>query len=64
MNWQLITVLILVVSAAAYFGRGFLLGLTGRGGCASGGSCGSCGEGGCTLNKLEALRREWEARKS
>ena len=64
MNWQMIVVLISVAGATVYFGRGFLLGLTGKGGCASGGSCSSCGEGGCTLTKLETLRREWEAKKS
>ena len=64
MNWQMIVVLISVAGATVYFGRGFLLGLTGQGGCASGGSCSSCGEGGCTLTKLEALKREWEAKKS
>ncbi len=63
MNWQLLTVLILVALAALYFGRGFLMGLLGKGGCASGGSCSSCGEGGCTLTKLEALKQEWEAKK-
>ena len=64
MNWQLIVVLILVALAVLYFGRGFVLGLLGKGGCASGGSCSSCGEGGCTLSKIEALRQEYEARKA
>ena len=64
MNWQMIVVLILVALAALYFGRGFVLGLLGKGGCASGGSCSSCGEGGCTLSKIEALRQEYEARKA
>ncbi|HET6329163.1 MAG TPA: hypothetical protein VFF76_00105 [Holophagaceae bacterium] len=65
MNWQSLTVLGLVVLAVLYFGRGFVLGLLGRGGCASGGSCSSCGEGGgCTLSKLEALRQDYEARKA
>ena len=64
MNWQSFTVLALVVLAVLYFGRGFVLGLLGRGGCASGGSCSSCGEGGCTLTKLEALKRDYEARKA
>ena len=57
MNWQLLIVLILVALAVLYFGRGFLLGLVGEGGCSSGG-CSNCGEGGCTLNKLEALKRD------
>ena len=64
MNWQSLTVLALVVLAVLYFGRGFVLGLLGRGGCASGGSCSSCGEGGCTLTKLDALKQEYEARKA
>ena len=63
MNWQLLIVLILVALAALYFGRGFVMGLVGQGGCASGGGCSNCGEGGCTLTKLEALKREWEAKK-
>lgn len=64
MNWQSLTVLVLAALAALYFGRGFLLGLMGKGGCASGGSCSSCGEGGCTLSKIEALKRDYEARKA
>lgn len=64
MTWQLFAVLALVALAALYFGRGFVLGLLGRGGCASGGSCSSCGEGGCTLSRLDALKREYEARKA
>ena len=64
MTWQLLGVLILVALAALYFGRGFVLGLLGRGGCASGGSCESCAGGSCTLTKLEALRKELEARKA
>lgn len=64
MNWQTLTVLMLVALAALYFGRGFVLGLLGRGGCASG-SCSSCSSGGgCTLSKLEALKQEYEARKA
>ena len=62
MNWQLLITLILVALAGLYFGRGFFLGLMGSGGCSSGG-CSNCGEGGCTLNKLEALKREWETKK-
>lgn len=62
MNWQLIIVLIMVALALLYFGRGFLMGFMGKGGCASG-SCSNCSEGGCTLSKLEALKREWEAKK-
>jgi hypothetical protein len=65
MNWQSLTVLALVVLAVLYFGRGFVLGLLGRGGCASGGGCSSCGPGGsCTLSKLEALKQDYEARKA
>ncbi len=63
MNWQLLIVLVLVALAAIYFGRGFVLGLLGKGACATGGGCGNCGEGGCTVGKLEALRKEYEARK-
>ncbi len=62
MNWQLFITLILAALAAIYFGRGFFLGLIGKGGCSSGG-CSNCGEGGCTLSKLETLKREWEAKK-
>ncbi|MBL0209414.1 MAG: hypothetical protein IPQ13_00630 [Holophagaceae bacterium] len=62
MNWQTLIVLILAALAALYFGRGFVLGLMGKGECSSGG-CSNCGEGGCTLSKLEALKREWEAKK-
>lgn len=64
MNWQMVTVLVLVALAALYFGRGFVLGLLGRGGCASGGSCANCASGGgCTLSKLEELRKQYEAKR-
>jgi len=57
----MMVVLALVLAAAAYFGRGFLAGLFGKG-CETGG-CANCGSGGCTLAKLEALKKEYEARK-
>jgi hypothetical protein len=63
MTLQLGIVLVLVAFAALYFGRGFILGLLGKGGCESGGSCASCGTGGCTVAKLEELRKQLEASK-
>jgi hypothetical protein len=57
----MMVVLALVAAAAAYFGRGFLSGLFGKG-CEDGG-CANCGSGGCTLSKLEALKKEYEAKK-
>jgi hypothetical protein len=54
-------VLALTVAAAAWFGRGFIAGLLGRD-CDAGG-CANCAGGGCTLSKLEALKKEYEARK-
>jgi hypothetical protein len=63
MSVQLVVVLVLVALAALYFGRGFVLGLMGRGACASGG-CEGCGEGGCTLKKLEELRHTLEQGKT
>lgn len=63
MTVQTIIVLLLTLGAAAYFGRGFLLGLLGRG-CGTEGGCAKCAKGGCTLTKLEALKQELEARKS
>lgn len=55
-------VLLAVAAATAYFGRGFVLGLMGRG-CGTEGGCAKCSSGGgCTLTRLEALRKEFEAR--
>ncbi len=57
----MMVVLVLVLAAAVYFGRGFFSGLFGKD-CDEGG-CANCGSGGCTLSKLEALKKEYEARK-
>lgn len=59
----MILVLLAVAASAAYFGRGFVLGLMGRG-CGTEGGCAKCSSGGgCTLTKLEALRKDFEAQK-
>lgn len=63
MTLQLAIVLLLVLGSAVYFGRGFLLGLLGKG-CGEEGGCANCSGGGCTLSKLEALRKDYEARKA
>lgn len=64
MTLQLAIVLLLVLASAVYFGRGFVLGLLGKG-CGSEGGCANCSSGGgCTLSKLEALRKDYEARKA
>lgn len=60
MNAQTLIVVVMVLSAALYFGRGFVLALLGRGGCASGGSCGSCQSGGCSVARFEAIRKTLE----
>jgi hypothetical protein len=59
MTLQFGIVLTLVALSAAWFGRGFLRGLL-SGSC--GGGCEGCEKGGCTLSKLEALKKELEAR--
>lgn len=60
----MILVLVAVAAAATYFGRGFILGLLGRG-CGQEGGCAKCSNGGgCTLTKLEAIRKDYEAKKS
>jgi hypothetical protein len=65
MNVQVLIVMAMVVSAALYFGRGFVLALLGKGGCASGGSCGSCKSGGCSsVARFEAIRKAIEERGS
>ncbi len=57
----MIVVLVLVAGSALYFGRGFIKGLLG--GCDEGG-CEKCSSGGgCAVQKLDALRKEMEARK-
>ncbi len=56
MTLQLLLVLTLVLASALWFGRGFVRALLGRGGCASGGSCGSCRVGGCDVTRFEAIR--------
>ncbi|HJV22300.1 MAG TPA: hypothetical protein VJ570_06375 [Holophagaceae bacterium] len=61
MTLQLGIALTLVALSAAWFGRGFLRGLI-HGEC--GGGCDGCEKGGCTLSKLEALKRELEAKRS
>lgn len=58
MSFQMIIMLVLVAASALYFGRGFLKGL--MGGCEGG--CSKCGDGGCGVQKLEALRKEIEGR--
>lgn len=56
MNLQSLLTMALVLAAGAWFGRSFLQALLGRGGCASGGSCGSCRAGGCNVARFEAIR--------
>ena len=64
MSVQLILVLLAVTASVLYFGRGFVAGLWGRG-CGTEGSCAKCSSGGgCTVTKMDALRKEYEARKS
>lgn len=60
MTLQLGIVLALVVLSALWFGRGFLKGFLG--GCSGG--CEGCEKGGCTLSKLEALKKDLEAKRS
>jgi hypothetical protein len=55
----MIIVLALVAGSALYFGRGFIKGLLG--GCEGG--CEKCGDGGCAVQKLEALKKEMDARR-
>ena len=56
MTFQALAALTLVLAAALWFSRGLILALLGRGGCASGGSCGSCKAGGCPVERFEAIR--------
>jgi hypothetical protein len=56
MNLQNLLAMGMVLGAALWFGRGLLRTLMGRGGCASGGSCGSCRAGGCDVARFEAIR--------
>lgn len=56
MNLQSLLAMGMVLAAALWFGRGLLRALLGRGGCASGGSCGSCRAGGCDVARFEAIR--------
>lgn len=61
---QMILVLVAVAASVLYFGRGFVAGLLGRG-CGTEGGCAKCSSGGgCTVTKMDALRKEYEARKS
>lgn len=60
MNAQTFLALGFVVASILWFGRSFLRALLGRGGCASGGSCGSCAAGGCDVTRFEAIRRSLE----
>jgi hypothetical protein len=60
MNLQGLIAMGMVLAAAAWFGRGLLRTLLGRGGCASGGSCGSCRAGGCDVARFEAIRKALE----
>ena len=60
MTFQNLIAMSLVLAAAAWFGRGLLRALLGRGGCASGGSCGSCRAGGCDVARFEAIRKALE----
>lgn len=60
MNVQNLIAMGLVLAAALWFGRGFLRALLGKGGCASGGSCGSCRAGGCDVARFEAIRKALE----
>lgn len=59
MSVQMIVVLVLVAASALYFGRGFIKGLFG----ACEGGCEKCGSGGCAVQKLDALRKEMDARR-
>ena len=60
MTFQNLIAMGMVLAAAAWFGRGLLRALLGRGGCASGGSCGSCQAGGCDVARFEAIRKALE----
>lgn len=60
MNIQLLIVMAMVLAAVLWFGRSLLLALLGKGGCASGGSCGSCQSGGCSVARFEAIRKALE----
>lgn len=61
MTLQLVLVLLAVLTAALWLGRGLWAAATGRG-CAEGG-CGRCSRGGCPVPKLEeALRARPERR--
>lgn len=62
MNLQTLIAMSLVLAATLWFARGFLLAALGRGGCASGGSCGSCRSAGCNVARFEAIRVAQERR--
>ena len=57
MNVQTVIAMAMVLAAALWFGRSLLRSLLGKGGCASGGSCGSCQSGGCSVARFEAIRK-------
>lgn len=63
MNLQSLIAMGLVLAAAAWFGRDLLRALLGSGGCATGGSCGSCRAGGCDMARFEAIRIALEQEK-
>ena len=60
MTFQNLIAMAMVLTAALWFGRSLLRALLGRGGCASGGSCGSCHAGGCDVARFEAIRKALE----
>ena len=64
MSFQNLIAMGMVLAAALWFGRGFLRALMGRGGCASGGSCGACRAGGCDVARFEAIRVALEQQKA
>lgn len=64
MTFQNLIAMGMVLAAALWFGRSFLLALLGRGGCASGGSCGACRAGGCDVARFEAIRIALEQQKA
>ena len=62
LSFQLVIVLLAVAAAALFFGRGFVAGLLGQG-CGTEGGCAKCSSGGgCTVTKLEAIKKEYEAK--
>jgi len=60
MSVQTLIAMSMVLGAFLWLGRGLFRALIGKGGCASGGSCGSCKSGGCSVTRFEAIRKALE----